>query len=69
MKITKKHNDGLVHFSDLNPGDVFVTENYYYLKINEVDFVNAVRIDTGGTWNFGRDERVKQVKSELIVEV
>lgn len=74
MKITKKHNDGLAHFSDLVSGDVFLSGNCYYLKINEVDledggFINAVRIDTGEVWGFMRDERVKQVEPELIVEV
>ena len=74
MKITKRHNDGLVHFSDLVSGDVFLSGNCYYLKINEVDLgdggsINAVRIDTGEVWGFMRDERVKQVEPELIVEV
>ena len=74
MKITKKHNDGLTNFYDLDSGDIFLLNNTYYLKINAIDLgddgiVSAVRIDTGEVYWFANDERVKKVKAELIVEV
>ena len=74
MKITKKHNDGLTNFYDLDSGDIFLLANDYYLKINvfeseEDGNVNAVRIDTGEIYCFANDQRVKKVEAELIVEV
>lgn len=74
MKITKKHNDGLTNFYDLDSGDIFLLGNTYYLKINviepdEGDDINAVRIDTGEVYCFTNDQRVKKVEAELIVEV
>lgn len=74
MKVTKKHSDGLVHFSDLDSGDVFLSGNCYYLKINRANlgdgaYINATRIDSGEIYGFENNERVKQVNPELIVEV
>lgn len=74
MKITKKHNDGLTKFYDLDSGDIFLRSNAYYLKINAIEsedggIISAVRIDTGEVYWFANDEQVKKVKAELIVEV
>ncbi len=74
MKITKKHNDGLTNFYDLDSGDIFLSSNAYYLKINRINLeekydVNAVRIDTGEVCYFENDEQIKKVEAELIVEV
>ena len=73
MKITKKHNDGLTNFYNLSSGDIFLSGNSYYLKINalgpEDNSINAVRIDTGEVYSFCNGEQVKEVKAELIVEI
>jgi hypothetical protein len=74
MKITKKHNDGLTNFYNLDSGDIFLLDNAYYLKINAIELedgsiVSAVRIDTGEVYWFANDERVEKVEAELIVEV
>lgn len=74
MKITKKHNDGLTNFNILEPGDVFLHCNRWYIKtefhiLNEGGRVNAVDIQNGVLSLFSEVAKVKKAEAEMIVEV
>jgi len=74
MKITKRHDDGLVVFSALNVGDTFLFDNEVYLKlpcmgIEDSDLVNAACLNDGCVSGFNAETRVKKVQAELIIEV
>jgi len=74
MKITKKHNKGTAYFSDLEPGDVFLHCNNWYVKtecraLKMGGSVNAVDIQRGILSLFSAQVEIKKVEAELIVEV
>ena len=74
MKITKKHNDGLTSFFAVNTGDVFLSDNKIFLKLDRIDpeegdSINAICLSTGEVYWFDAETRVKIVEAELIVEV
>ena len=74
MKITKRHNDGLVTFATLNRGDTFLFDNEVYLKlpclgIEDGDLVNAACLNDGCVSGFNAETRVKKVQAELTIEV
>lgn len=74
MKITKRHNDGLVNFFALNTGDTFLFDNQVYLKLDRIDpedddYINAICLNSGDVAGFNAETRVKKVQAELIVDV
>jgi hypothetical protein len=75
MKITKKHTDGTIIFGALTQGDIFCSDNCFYLRCptfydNEADSsFNAINLATGLFRYFEGDKKVKKVENaELIVE-
>lgn len=74
MKVTKKHNNGLTNFNILEPGDVFLHCNHWYMKteyhvLSGGGRVNAVDIQNGILSLFSEEAEVKKVEAEMIVEV
>ena len=74
MKITKKHNNGLTTFNTLEPGDVFLHCNNWYVKteynvLKTGGSVNAVDIQRGVLSLFSAQAEIKKVEAEMIVEV
>jgi len=51
MKIIIEKNDNLLSFSELNPGDIFVIGNDYYMKLDE-DYgrEHTFRLQSDGTY-------------------
>lgn len=73
MKITKKHNNGLESFCNVDPGTVFLSKNNYYMKTEfvqtEDSSVNAVNLQTGDLLYFDYVDAIKVCEVEMIVEV
>lgn len=74
MKITKKHNNGLTTFNTLEPGDVFLYSNNWYVKtehnaLKTGGSINAVDIQRGVLSLFSEQAEIKKVEAEMIVEV
>lgn len=73
MKITKKHNNKKDLFAALKPGDIFLCDNSFFIKTDEIntqegDPVNAVCLDNGLCCSFPDDKWVKKGEAELTVE-
>jgi hypothetical protein len=70
MKITKKHDNGTIYFSELNIGDVFCFRNAFYLRCTTINGeYNAVSLTNSSIVTFANTERVKKTENaELIVE-
>lgn len=60
IEIDSNGKQSLVRFENLKPGDVFVYENYVYMRISATNLYsnNAVRLDTGDTYIFDLDREV-----------
>lgn len=74
MKITKRHDDGLINFYILATGDTFLFDNQVYLKLDRIDpededYINAICLNSGEVAGFNAETRVKKVQAELVIEV
>jgi len=75
MKITKKHNDGTIIFGALAYGDIFCSDDRFYIRCpdfydsEENSSFDAVNLTTGLFAYFEGEEKIKKVENaELIVE-
>ena len=56
------------YFKELLPGDVFMYEELYLMKIQPVNEDNAIEFEYGETTIIHNDERVMPVKASLVVK-
>lgn len=62
-------NESITTISDLAPGDVFMFNYEYYIKITEWGSERkVVNLDTGRSLVIGCGTRVERVNAKLVVE-
>ena len=72
MKINVSKRNDIVTFFQLQQGDTFKHNGYYFMKIPEVHTsfdqeVNAVRLENGWLVSFNVNDTVRYVEAELTI--
>lgn len=72
MKIKHENNEIKMLFDSVMPGDVFMSGEYTFIKVEPLQYkngviVNAIDLSSGTPATFRDEEKVQFVAAELIV--
>lgn len=74
MKIDDNRVHNYLLFEDLEPGEIFTSSGYYYMKTRDITdqntgvLFNAVELLDGVFAQFADEEEVEEVKGKLVLE-
>lgn len=73
MKIEVKHDKNVALFGDIDAGDVFRYNGYYYIKVSSAFRIeganySAISLDDGEPILFHNDEKVFVPSAKLVIE-
>lgn len=72
MKINSSMNKNMMHFDNINDGEVFEANGFYFMKIpvhymTTGGLTNAVRLENGYLVKFNGADSVRYIDAELVV--